>query len=390
MTTHAAEWWLLAGGPAGAAPRPPAGPLQRILTDGRFFVTEDGQTYRMRFASCLYVMARTPEERAAVLAENVELGFNGIRVFAGELTGRGQTAESARAALPGLLEDAAAHGLHVFVSINTDSGSGYDVEAHTMAQASACNAAVNAITEGANEPYHDTQSEEVNDFAWLLDMMERTVPPDLPFCLGAAREDEPTPEGTYPTDGGEFNTAHLNRGGDPEENEPQRDKWNMIRRIREIENISAVTGKHAVSGEPIGAGEVTIQGKREADPAVFFAMGALCRGFEVGMVFHSEDGLNARPLGPNQRVCAQDCIAGWNAIDTDERLAFKNAGWSDSPIASADFDAVVRAYSFIAGNAGYTVLVGLMGDPKLEFANGWHPVETIAERPGCSVLRIAR
>jgi len=39
-------------------------------------------------------------------------------------------------------------------------------------------------------------------------------------------------------------------------------------------------------------------------------MGALCRGFEIGCVFHSEDGLYARLLGPNQRACAEAFIAG--------------------------------------------------------------------------------
>lgn len=357
---------------------PPA--LQRIRVDGRFFVTDAG-TFRPRFASTLAVLARTPEERAAVLDEDVALGFNGFRVFGGDLGWANQSPASARATFPTLLEEAAARGLYVYLSALTGTSTGFDAEAHLREMATACAAAVNCLLEIANEPYHPTQSSVVQDPISLLALARRAVPDGVPYALGAAPEDEPDPQGRYAFDGGAFSTAHLDRG---------RDKWNQVRRLREIENISAVTHKPAISGEPIGAAEQSQPGRRESDPAFFFAMGALCRGFEIGCVFHSEDGLNARPLGPNQRACAEAFNAGWRSIPTEERLVFKNATWADSPVRMADFDKVVRAYTFVAGLRAWTVLVGLSGDPRLELQLGWQIVGTVATRPGVEIVELVR
>jgi hypothetical protein len=88
---------------------------------------------------------------------------------------------------------------------------------------------------------------------------------------------------------------------------------------------------------------------------------------------------------------AQAFISGFSAIDTQDRLAFKNAGWSDSPVKSAAFDqAVIRAYSGITGNRGWLVLVGLRGDPRVEYQNGWRPAGVVAEMSGCQIVRLAR
>ena len=68
-----------------------------------------------------------------------------------------------------------------------------------------------------------------------------------------------------------------------------------------------------------------------------------------------------------------------------------NAGWPGSPVAGADFNAgLVRAYSFLAGARGWTVLAGVAGDPAVRWGGDWGPVGVIAERPGVQVLAITK
>jgi hypothetical protein len=149
-----------------------------------------------------------------------------------------------------------------------------------------------------------------------------------------------------------------------------------------------------MSGEPIGIAEDPMPGKQRfwGDDATrfSFAYGVLCRGFELGCVFHSEQGLQRQPLGPNtEALRVRSSPAG--AIPTAERLSFVNAGWPGSPVAKANFDTgIVRAYSFTAGGRGWTVLVGVRGDPAVEWGGGWHPVGVVAEQPGVQVIAIAR
>jgi len=322
----------------------------------------------------------------AFLDETAALGFNGVRVFAGELPWAGQTAKGARLRLPALLDEAAARGLYVYVVALTESRhGGYDVEVHLRGIAAIVQTHPNALLEVANETFHGTQSDEVNDPARLLALARRAVPAGVLYALGAADTDEPDALGRYPTDGGAFNTAHLDRG---------RDGWNQVRRLRELEHISAVTRKPVMSGEPIGADEwmggSTGAKQRRNDPPFFFGLGVLSRGFEIGSVFHSEAGLHGVLLGPVQRACAEAFVAGWRSIDTVARLTFINAKWDGSPVADADFDHVVRAYSFTAGDRGWTVLVGLSGDPMIRWGDDWHPVGVVAERPGVRVVEITQ
>lgn len=368
---------------------PPHAPLTRIRTDGRFFVNDAG-TFRPVFASALAILVKDPAQRAAVLDEDAQLGFNGVRVFGGALTWAGQTPELARERLPVVLTEALQRGLYVHVAAITDSGTGYDVPGHLRAVADICNAWVNCLLELANEYDHPSQSKDVNDPAWLRQIARQTVPVGLPWALGASiRTDE---GGDYPGFGGAWTTAHLDRGRDP---------WNQVRRIREIAGLSEESRKPAMSGEPIGAAEVYNPGKRMGAPrpdheqedrninpqAFFFALGALSRMFEVGTVFHSDDGLNAQTLGPVQRQCAEAFIAGFRSIVSDTRLTYKNAGWNDSPVEKAD--RVVRAYSGVAGGEGWNVAVGVEGTAAIQWKNGWRDDGVVASRPGVEVRKLA-
>lgn len=368
------RFWLGSGGGVG----PIVG--GRLSAQGRFFVLPGGHTYRPVWASYLSALRRDPASWVDRLSEYRALGFNGVRVFAGALSWAGQSPEQARANLPQFLDVAGQLGLRVEVVPITDSGTGYDVTSHVHVVADICRDREHVVIELANEYWHPTQSGWVHDPRNLL-ALRRSLPSFIPMSLGAPGTDEP--EDTTPF--ADYLTLHLDRG---------RDKWNQVRRVRELETASARYGKPVLNNEPIGADELDgsqTGRQRFNDPSFFFCLGALNRIFEVGGVFHSQAGLQAEPLGPVQRQCAHAYISGGNAIDTPERLVFKNAGWVDSPVKSANFDqTVVRAYSGIVGHRGWLVLVGLRGDPRVEYQNGWHPEGVVAEMSGCQIVRLER
>jgi hypothetical protein len=300
------------------------------------------------------------------LDENAALGFNLVRVFAGRLAWCGQTDDGARERLPEFLGHAHQRGLNVEVTANTDAAGGaYDVVQHT---AEVCRMlSPFDLLEQANEPW-DVEQQLSPQF--LRDLPR---PSGVPVALGAAQTDE---ERTYADAG--YVTAHLDRG---------RPKWNMVRRVRELEALSAMTGKHVVNNEPIGAGERDEAGKRESDPAVFYAMGALNRLMEVGGIFHSSDGLMAQPLGPNQRRCAQAFIASSRVMGDGPRLAYRNAGHDGSPVKDIRFndgdmgrEGCTRCYSGIVGVDGFSVAVGVSGDPGIVW--NWSRREVIGEMGG--------
>jgi hypothetical protein len=360
----------------------PSAPLIRILPiariagplriDDRFFVNDAG-TFRPIFTSALSILRHPDEEMTRFLDWAARTGFNGIRVFAGALKWASQTASGARQRLPFLLAEAAARGLYVEVTAITDSLEGaYDLDEHIRGIARACSVVDNVIVEVANEPYHSTQAGKVHDAATLLALGRHC---SGPFALGAASSDE-----SQDMSGGPYITAHLDRG---------RDKWNQVRRVRELEMLSEHGRKPVLNNEPIGAAETAARGRRESDPAFFFCLGALNRTFEVGGVFHSDAGLSATIPGPVQQACADAFVAGSRVVPVEDRLRFKNAGWVDSPVASARFeDTIVRAYSGVSGARAWTTLVGLSGDPGLQLRSGWSVAGELARHPGVAVLEL--
>lgn len=361
-------------------PRPP--PTSRLRIDGRFFINDAG-TYRGRWTSGLTLLARSRDERSAFLDWAVSTGFDGVRVFAGNLPWAGQTPASALAALPDLILETQARGLYLYVVAITESAAGFDVEDHLRQVAQLCAAGPHCVLEVANEIGHSTQSSTVNDPRRLEAIARRVVPSSVTWSLGAMLGlDEPNADGVYPANGAApFNTAHLDRG---------RDKWNQVRRVREIAGISEITNKPAISGEPIGAAEQPQPGRRESDPHFFFAYGALCRMFELGAcVFHSEDGLQARLPGPVQQQCAEAFVEGVRSIDTTARLGYRNAGWSGGDVPVASFTNAVRVYAGVTGSEGYVVVVGDQG-VQVEWKNGYRVVADVARRPGVIVWKIQR
>lgn len=324
---------------------------------------------RPLWASYLYGL--TAQDWNTGLGQLRDEGFTGVRVFAGALQQVGQTLPLVYDQLPALLATAESLGLFVQVAAITNSGvdGGYNIADHLDRVASICQAFPNSLLEIANEPYHPTQNSTCHDPAALLGLA-RTNAHGLSFALGAAEDDEPDRDGNYDYSGGAWNTAHLDRG---------RDFWNQVRRVKELWELAKAMGTPVMSGEPIGADEVFIPGKRMNDPLFYFTYGLLCRAFEIGCVFHSTEGLNAAPLTDNQLECARATIDGFHFPSFPGRYDFYNAGWPGSPVLSANFQGggVVRCYSFLSGDHNFTACLGYTDAADIHWGNGWTPGATL-------------
>lgn len=365
-------------------PEPPDfGPVLRgqIRVDNRMFRAADGGYFRIVGASCLSPL-RPGADYLPALDEIAGLGFNMVRVFCGALPWCGQTLSDVYERLPEFLDACASRGLYVWPAHHTEAETGYDLTEHTRRLQEILARRDYILSEVANEPDHPTQGGRLDPSvcAELAEVMAG------PVAFGATIDDDESPKYM----GGEWGTVHLDRG---------RDKWNMVRRVREIEAMSAEQQMPVTSGEPIGAADQSEPGKRESDPAIFFCMAALCRLFETGGIFHSTDGLNAQTFTMHQRTCAEAYIRGDRALSgISERLVYYNVGHTGSPLSSAIFNdgvvsnpGVTRAYSGVYGDRGYTVLVGLgPGDPGLVWSSGWQPVAVVDQYPGCLVIDIRR
>jgi hypothetical protein len=329
--------------------------------------------YRIVGASILSALKPGHDYRPAV-DEARALGFGVLRTFCGPLPWASQELRHVYERLPGYLDYLRSVGMHGYLSYCTEAGTGYNLDEHVRQLEMLTADRDNVLREVANEPWHPTQGGRLSPQR-CLDLAQRMAGP---VSFGAAQDDEAT---DY--DGGQFCGPHLDRG---------RDKWNQVRRVREMETKRLA----CINQEPIGAAEASEPGRRESDPSVFFTMGVLNRLFSLGGIFHSQDGLNAVPLGPNQRQCAEAFLAGSRVWPGTDRLQYLNVGHGGSPVTAARFnegraeEGCTRAYSGVWGDTGLTVALGVVGNSGLTWGNGWRPVEVLAERPGVIVWRLAR
>lgn len=363
-----------------------------IGTSGRFF-TADGKVWSPALVSALDLLSKPPEHQGLYLDWVKRTGFDGIRVFAGELQPWApQTPESARAALPGLLDRVASRGLVIEVTALTGTATGYDAKDHLTKVADILAGRRGVILELANEITNGSQDTRITDAnnlrAWGIEIVR---PRGLLWAVGATDTDEPCPPsdppdicrgylpGEYPAGGGDYSTAHLDRG---------RPSWNNVRRVREIFAIADDTRRPAMNNEPMGADELDGRqtGKqRWNDPALFFVMGALERAFSIGGVHHSEAGRYSQLPGPVQQQCAEAYIAGHRAVEKalgGQVGSYRNVNHVGSPVIDINVDGIVRAYSFIVGDIGVTVAVGMAQNHGIVWGNGYSPTGEVDSRTG--------
>jgi hypothetical protein len=333
-----------------------------------------GKTWRNRgrlfvpcFVSHLSALrpTRSREQWREYFAWAVETGFNGVRVFAGDLGwADGQTAASARSRLTAYLNNAEDFGLAVEVTALTGTkGRPYNITEHVDAIGEVARGRDHVIIEIANEFWHQTQELDADTLRALGDMHTHGL-----WAVGAPAEDEPIND-VYAGDGGHYCTAHLDRG---------RDFWNQARRVREIFAVVEVTGKPCLNNEPVGADELdgsVTRKQRINDPAFFATLGALDRAFPgVGGVHHSQAGLEAVLPGPVQQRCADAYVEAFRfvaGILGDKVPVYRNSGHAGSPVAHNG--SATRRYSFDIGDKAVTVGIGDDPDESVEWANGYAP-----------------
>jgi hypothetical protein len=328
-------------------------------------------------ASCLAPFRPGHDYRPA-LDEIAALGYGCVRTFCGPLPWCNQTREAVYAGLPRFLDHCHNRGLNAYLPYITEAGTGFDLEAHVRELEAIANEWPAVVLKAtSNESNHPSQGgrlppERCRDLAAMM---------RGPVSFGADLDDEST---AYT--GGAWVSSHLDRG---------RPAWNWVRRVREQFGVSETVGKPVLSGEPMGADEQANPGKRESAPELFFTLGALNRLFLGGSgVFHSQSGLMAERLGPNQRRCAEAYLAGVRLIPGAHRLTYKNAGHDGSPVKSARFndgdmgkEGCCRAYSGIEGDTGFSVVLGVVGNSGVDWA--WQH-ERIGGMNGVEIYRVAR
>jgi len=326
--------------------------------------------YRICGASMLTACAPGRDATPA-LDEAVALGSTLVRIFCGALPWCSQEPQHVYERLPGVLEACAARGVNAYLAYHTEAGTGYDLDAHTDEVERIARAYPTVVLrEVANEADHPTQGDRLSPerCADLADRMDGVV------LHGATITDDESM--IYA--GRDGNAVHLDRGRDP---------WNMVRRIREIYGRSEANGLPSTNQEPIGGAEQPEPGKRLSDPAIFRTMGALGRLFDCLSIFHSDDGLNARPFQPRQLACARAFGEGFRAWPTEDELQYRNTGHGGSPVKTANFDRVIRVYSGVVPDwtQALTVVLGLQQSTDyagVELNEGWRWDTLISQDTG--------
>lgn len=365
---------------------PSVPPAPQLTPMGRWLRAEGVGRYRWRMATgfrLLDYLADGNTAAAEAFADWLQrTGFTGVRVLSTARHLFDLPAPAGRSALGSLWPLLATRGLHVeLVALADTAGwSRAEADTHVRLIGEACAAQPACVIEIANEGAHPTQNRSITNDPAILQQLKALIPtlPARPVtatasnCCGQSDETE-----HYP--GGDYITIHRDRG---------RDEWNNVRRVRELQAVSEISGRFVVDDEPIGAAEADEPGRRESNPSVFFVQGVACRIFEVGCTFHFSDGLQARVPGPVQQAAAEAFIAGTRIVPDDVVLTYKNATWHDSPVKSFDTSAAVRIYSGVSGARGITMVLGLTGDPRIVWQNGWRVTAELARRPGVVVYAV--
>jgi hypothetical protein len=305
-----------------------------------------------------------------------------------------------RQALPHLLELARANGVYLEVVANADTSlRDYDVDEHGLVTAKICAASeACALWSYGNELDHDTQKAALHDFA---DVERKAAAIAREAGLGS-RYTAGTPlddEGNAPT--GAIAVRHLTR-----------DRAKMVRHLRDLAALADDLGVGILSDEPMGCDDHGgTHGQRYYDDGTAFSLGLVSAGFGLPWTYHMQAGLSSAMMGPQQRSCAAAMLAGARLIPEGVKPHFENTaatyiggshGWAFSPVQRADLEdrgadgndqpgCGQRVFSFTWGDEGRAVAIGVKCDLRIQWGNGWAPVEELPSLdPTTKVWKIRR
>jgi len=365
--------------------------MKRLRVQGRQIVSEDGSPFVWRFATGFrlvdYVADGDEAAAVAFLDWAAKEGFTGVRVLSTLCCWFDLAPADGQRALARLLALAQARGLYLEVVGLARRMDRAAMVSHVRAIGRICSTSpACAAIELANENGHPTQQGDLTDRGFLR-KLKSLVPAGVPVSMGSNCCGQDDEHEWYP--GGDYITIHTDRSGDA---------WNRTSHLRELESLSARTGRFVVDDEPIGAGDVDQPGRRSTNPNEYFARGVLSRVFGVGATWHCEACLHATVPGPVQQASATAFIAGTRIVPDDVLLRFQNVGSVNSPVkafksltkSGGATNTAVGAFSGLGRSINILALIGVTGDPGVVHQNGWRTRRVLDERPGVRVLEIVR
>ena len=260
---------------------------------------------------------------------------------------------------PGCSRLAAARGLHVEVVALVDTKDlKPDIDAHVKAVGEIASRHPNALVEIANEPAHPTQSAAVHD-AGELKRLAALIPRGVPVSLGSAEED-------HGYAGAGYATYHFPRSGGST-------PWGHVVRLADGAAFVTKWKKPVVSDEPIGAGPVSIPGRRDNDPDRFRAAALLTRMAGLGATFHYEQGLQARiPTGSNCAASTHGTRRGHCCRTTSRPVGdFHAAGETGAAVGAFDHGAASAVFERQRAGTAYVLVLNAPKPPTLTWNKGW-------------------
>ena len=358
-------------GPPPPAPAPPAAPLAPqpsqnapavakvfpIRVDGRQFVDAAGKPFDWRgitsFQLAEMIAGGREAEAAAYLDWVKAQDLTVVRVLLMAQHLFELTPEAGRTALPKLLDLAQDRGVVVEVVALADTRDvAFDYEAHVREVGRIALEKGNALVELANEPGHETQSDQVHE-ATFLQKLAGLLPELVVVALGSFEYGDGFANGDYAT-------THVPRGDEG---------WDHVYEVATRADRVAQLNKPVVSDEPIGAGPEYQAGRRDNDPARFAAAAALTRLAGMEATFHYEGGLYSRiPTGPEA-----ESLTAWKA-----GLALVGAPRHEGEFLQPDavsriakIDSPGRAYARVASDKATILIVNPGDSPSVRLQPEW-------------------
>lgn len=270
--------------------------LPRLKASGTDLVTMQGASFQWRgitaFRLLEFVAHGRDKEADDYLAWAASKKLNVVRVLAIADGIFQLTPADGQRSLPRLLELAQKHNLYVeVVALTGTTVIEVDAPSFVRAIGDICARYPNALIELANEPGHPTQSAKVHDPAYLASLAA-LVPREVPVALGSV----------------EYGDALAAAGSYVTWHPPRTPDW--ADSLAEGAALEQKFGKPVIADEPIGAADRIEPGRRDNDPARFRKAAETARRAGIGLTFHYDGGIQARPLTPVELACLDAWLQG--------------------------------------------------------------------------------